>query len=199
MEAIGLASFARYIYIIFLGEWMFIILSLIKYVDEESNFRREICGFAICFAFLTTNLEAAGTFPTNAYARASIAFRENYLDVVNKTLEYTDGDDQIWFIQQETTGEDGQQYNFCIRPNYISGIPSIGQYEDEEDIDITVPMTPEEWKKILIDEDYDFVMLYDVNGTFRSYFSSCFENPEDMEDRTLFKVNKETGMLSLCE
>ena len=198
-EALGLASFSRYIYIAFLGEWLFIILSLIRFGDEEENIRRALCGFAICFAFFTSNLEAAVTFVSNAYAKASVALRANYTDVIEKTLKYVDGDDQIWFIQQETFGDDGQQINFGIRPNYINGYPSIGQYEDDDDKDITIPMTPEEWREKLVNDKYDYVLLYEVNGTFRNYFASCFEEDSDIEERTLWKVDKQTGMLSLCE
>lgn len=197
-EALGLASFYRYVCIVFSGEWMFIILSLIKLGDDDEGIRRAVCGLAICFAFFTSDLEAAITFVSNAYAKASVALRANYMPAVEKTLKYVDGDDQIWFIQQETVGEDGQIYNFCIRPNYINGYPSIGQYEDDEDKDITIPMTPEEWRNKLVTDKYDYVMVYEANGTFKTYFADCFGGARP-EDGTLWKVDKQTGMLSLCE
>lgn len=199
IEALGLASFVRYIYIVFLGDWFFILMSIIKYANEVDSIRKPVMGIVICFAFLITNLEAVTTFVTNAYAKASQELRAPYAEVVEKTLKYVDGDDQIWFIQQESYGEDGLTYNFCIRPNYVNGYPSIGQYEDEDDIEVTRPMTPKEWRENLVSGNYDYVMLYDTNGTFRGYFKENFENPDEIVEGGLYRVDKKTGMLSLCE
>lgn len=194
-EALGLASFERYVHIIFLGLWLFISMSFIKYSENISN-RKIVCGLVLCLALYSTDLEAVVTFVSNAYAKASLAFRAQYDDIVNKTLEYTDGNSKIWFIHQGGSGEERLQYKFCVRPNNVDGDYSL-EANLKEDDDISTKMSSSEWKELL--KDYDYVLLYSLDDSFLRDYSILFENPKDIEDRTLFKVDKSKGMLSLCE
>lgn len=197
-EALYLASFERYIHIVFLGAWLFIILALIVYVDNLDKWRSCILGFIICFLFYNSDLEAALTFVTNVYAKSSIQFRSEYNDVVEKTLQFVDGNDKVWFIEQGETSEKSLQYQFLIRPNYISGENSIGSpvYEDDT---ITEYMTADDWKNELLKGDFDYVLLYKINDDFIEEFGTVFEKPQDIVERNIYKVNKNTGLLSLCE
>lgn len=198
VEALGLASLDRYLNIVYFGEWLFITLSLLIYANNYDVNYKVICLLLICFSLTCTSLETIVTFTSNAFAKASLAIRQSYTPIADSVLEKLDGDDKVWFIKQYSDNEDGLVFNYLIRPNYSDGYWSIGIPYDDED-GYTVKIKPEEWKDLLIKGNYDYVYLYDVDGVFREYFASCFKDPTNINDETLYYVDKQTGMLSLCE
>lgn len=197
-EALGLASLDRYLNIVYFGEWLFITLSLLIYANNYDINEKVICILLICFSLTCTSLETIVTFVSNAFAKASLAIREIYTPITDSVLEHLDGNDKVWFIKQYSDNEDGLVFNYLIRPNYSDGSWSLGIPYDEDD-DFTVNLKPEEWKEQLINNNYDYVYLYDVDGQFREYYASCFVDANNINDETLYSVNKQTGMLSLCE
>ena len=44
-------------------------------------------------------------------------------------------------------------------------------------------------------KDYDYVMIWQADDTFREDYAALFENPADIDDRTIFAVNHETDLL----
>lgn len=197
-EALGLASLDRYLSIVYFGEWLFIVLSILILISNTSNFYKSFCVVLICFSLICTSLETIVTFVSNAFAKASLAVRDIYYPFTEEASQYFDGDDKIWFINQYSDNEDSLAFNYLIRPNHVEGPWSIGIPDDEYDV-VTEELTPEEWKNELISRDYDYVVLYDVNGVFREYYSSCFDDPNNIDDKQVYRVDKTNGMLILCE
>ena len=68
--------------------------------------------------------------------------------------------------------------------------------QSADDVDNTwrMRMTADEWKAKLL-SDYDYVALFRLNEDFFNDYSDLFNNPEDIEEESLFYVNKRTGLL----
>lgn len=198
IEALGLASLQRYVHIMFLGLWLFIGLSFVKYLDYLDDKRKIVSGLIICLVLYISNLEAVVTFVSNAYAKASLAFRSEYSEIVNKTLNYADDNSKIWFIHQGGSGEERLQYKFCVRPNIVDGDYSLEANLDEDDI-ISTEISADEWKNELIEGQYDYVLLYKLDDSFLRDYSELFEDANDIREMSLYKVDSNKGLLSLCE
>ncbi|MDO4940332.1 MAG: hypothetical protein Q4E33_01400 [Erysipelotrichaceae bacterium] len=197
-EALGLASLQRYINIVYLASWFYISASVVKIADEIINNEKMICAILVCFMALCAPLELIFPFLNRSYVRMSNEFRESYNDIINKTLKYVDEDDRVYFISQNSEGTDRIVYRYAIRPAYAKNdFWTLGESRYEGDpysLDISV----NEWIEDL-KENYDYVTIFTLNDNFCRDFSSAFENDDHIAENCIYKVNKETGLLSLCE
>ena len=73
----------------------------------------------------------------------------------------------------------------------------MGQPFYEGDI-WTVEKTPKQWREEL-KSNVDYVAIYHLNEYFMENYSEVFEKPEEIRENGIYKVNKETGTLSLYE
>ena len=60
-----------------------------------------------------------------------------------------------------------------------------------------VDLSREQWKELLL-EDYDYVAVYRLNEEFIRRYGPLFENPGDIRENTLFRVDHQREMLVLC-
>lgn len=195
-EALGLASFDRYINIIYSGLFMFIVITLIIDICDVKN-ELLICSGIIVFMCVCAPVRIMLAYMYRSTVRASHGVRDVYSEIINKTLDVADGDDEVWFIAQETQGFERLVFKYSIRPNYNDAWWSIGEPFYDGD-DYTETKTAEQWQNEL-KEDFDYVALYKLNDYFYENFSSVFENPNDIAENQVYKVDKNTGMLTLCE
>lgn len=195
-EAVGLASFDRYINIVFLMMWLYISLTAVDKYSIARDYQK-ICSVIICLLFVVSPLEIIVPYSMRSSVKASVNIRANYTELVNKTLKYADGDDEIWFIAQETQGFERLVYKFGVRPNLNDAWWSIGEpfYEGDE---YTQTINCEQWKEEL-KNNFDYVAIYNLNDYFYENFTAAFENTDEIFENCLYKVNKDTGLLELCE
>lgn len=195
-EALGLASFERYINIVYMGLFMFIIIVLILDTLEIKN-EIIICSGIIVFMCICAPVKIMLAYMYRSTVRASHGVRDTYSEIVNKTLDVVDGDDEVWFIAQETQGFERLIFKYSIRPNYNNAWWSIGEpfYEGDE---YTETKTADEWKQEL-KEDFEYVAIYSLNDYFYDNFSEVFTNSNDIGENRIYKVDKSSGMLTLCE
>ena len=90
---------------------------------------------------------------------------------------------------------------FNARPSFLGGEGrgeswSIGEPFYEGDTR-TVYFTAEEWRTILLQE-YDYLALFHINEYFIENYGEIFSDSAQIEDNTLFYVNKTTGYLEKC-
>ena len=106
---------------------------------------------------------------------------------------------KIYLISQGTTGFDYWVLRYNIRSNRInlSHNPmftwSIGVPFYEGDV-WTRSISPQEWQAELL-LDYDYVALYKINNYFLQNFGGLFQDPAAIRENTVFRINKETGLL----
>lgn len=197
-EAMRLASMERYLNIAFLGVWLLILLLLAHWVCQWCC-RREAKAALLVALLLVLPIRPFLNFARGVYISQSIAARQPYVHLSESIAEHCDGDDRIYFISQETTGFDYWVSRFNARPNGFNGnfTWSIGEPFYDGDI-WTKRITPEEWQALLLAQ-YDYVALYKVNDYFLENYGSLFAEPDAIEVNTLYRVNRETGLLDKCE
>ena len=197
-EALGLASLDRYLGIVYLASWFYISASVVKISDEILSNEKMICAILVCFMSLFAPLELLVPYVIGSNVKASINIREPYNYIIDKTLEYANKDDTVYFISQNSEGFDRIIYRYAIRPAYAKNdFWTLGEprYEDDP---YSLDISADEWIKDL-KENYDYVAIFTLNDDFCRDFSSAFENDDDIGENSLYKVDKKTGLLSLCE
>lgn len=194
-EALMLASFYRYYSVIAYTFGLFVV---IQFSNIISNLDRSIMLSVLMGIIILSMLPNLNpyVFIRRGFANASIEIRKNYDEIVNNTFLYADEESKIWFICIEGTGEDRLAYKFLVRPNKVDGDGSIRSEEDYDDI--SEIYSAEKWMNELIEKEYDFVAIYYYDDKFVEDYHSLFEK-EGIKDNCMYKVNKETRMLSLCE
>ncbi len=194
----GLSSFDRYISIVFSCGSVMVFLLLATLAQERPKWMA--AGFGVCAAvgLLTVNPVRMGKYVT----RQDIAEYYNtprfYSGLVDAMNDIAAGEEKhVWIICQETTGYEYWPIRYGIRPSnaelnvgWSLSATSNELYAGDQ---WTVKITAEEWREKL--KDYDYVMIYKTNATFREDYGSLFQTPEDIEDNTIFAVNHETDLL----
>lgn len=197
-EATNFASFDRYINIVFLAAWIvcaMVLVDLLQKVKKEQNV------FAMGVLAVIVVISPMGqvyNYATRAAVTASIQARSAYAPMVQEIEEHVEERSRIYFISQEDNGFDYWVVRYSARPNiFSSGNWSIGESFYDGDV-WTQDMTADEWQAVLLD-GYDYVALYRVNDYFLQNFSGLFEDELTIENNSLYKVNKESGLLERCE
>lgn len=87
---------------------------------------------------------------------------------------------------------------FALRPHLIDNYFAWSLSEDGPlyDGDIwTKKMSAAEFQEILFTQDYDYVAIYKTNDSFKIDYASLFENPDDIENNSVFRFNKKNQIL----
>ena len=112
--------------------------------------------------------------------------------------DISDGEEKhVWIICQESTGYEFWPIRYGIRPN--NGQINVGfsisaVTESLYPGDMwTIVVPTEEWREKL--KDYDYVMIWYANDSFREDYSALFEKPADIADKSIFSVNHDTNLL----
>lgn len=199
-EAIRLASFERYINIVYLSSWIvlvFLALQILQDIVEKISYK-QILIFSF-IVILTIPIENVYRYLSRSSVRHSVSVRLSYTALVTKIMDMVPEKSKVYIISQESEGFDYWVLKFSIRPNYVNNGASwsIGESFYEGDI-WTRNISPQEWKMVLMQE-YDYVALYKINDYFLQHFSSLFYESDKVEENTLYRINKETGFLEKCE
>lgn len=121
-----------------------------------------------------------------------------YEEIVAAMQELADGEEKhVWIISQESVGSEFWPIRYGIRPsngevNVGFSISAISKEIYPGDM-WTLLISAEEWQEKL--KDYDYVLIYRVDGAFRESYSGLFLNPGDIADETIFAVNHDTGLM----
>lgn len=141
-----------------------------------------------------------GVFLKRQYVAESWEIRTKYENMKSIIEKCCDGDDKIWLISQGDRGYDLLVNRFNARPNWIATDGSgwnLGGPFHEEDIE-TIQITAEEWRSRLINEEYEYLVLFRTNDYFKEAYGELFANKEDISNETLFKFDCKTGMFTKC-
>ena len=196
-EAVRLASMDRYLNIAYLGVWLLILLLLADWLCRCCK-RREMKLVLLLALVLVVPVEPFGDFMQGEYVQNSINARAPYEKLSKQIQQVCDGTDRIYYVSQESSGYDYWVSRFNARPNSFSEnfSWSIGEPFYEGDV-WTKQVTSEQWQAQLL-EQYDYVALYKINDYFQEHFASLFAQPDEIEENTLYRVNKESGLLEKC-
>ena len=200
-EAVLLASYSRYLNAAYLAVWLVLITGFMNAVEKMEHYHirsRYIAGLLACVLCIIPagNIE---NFLSRDRVRVSIRIRAEYEPMKNLILSHCDGDDKIYFVSQESNGKDFHVAFYNARPNFVTtsryGGWNMGGPFTESDPN-AVQITADEWQKLLMNESFDYVAIQHVNDYFLEHYSGIFENEQEIQDLSLFRVNKKDGTLS---
>lgn len=193
-EAVKLASFERYLNIVFLFVWLFIALTTLFILTECLSSKGVIAVF-LCALLIVTPLKNVITFVNGTTVKESITIRKPYEPLSKLIHTVCDGNDKIFFISQDTSGFDYWVTRYNARPNQITGW-AIGESDYYNGM-YQYLYSAEEWQALLVKE-FDYVALFKLNDYFFKHYTVLFEEPLNIETNALYKVDKPSGLLKKC-
>lgn len=198
-EAITLASYPRYMNIAYLSVWVVLNVSAIKiicaYLEESKRGMAAAC-LAGCLLVVSPFAMTAEFLSRDEMSRSHIG-RSAFDNIVNKINEYCSEDSKVYVVSQNDTGWHYLNIKYYTRPIELSSEPYNSHFGGEDTIWANI-VAPGDLQSAWVN-DYDFVVLFATDDYFRETYGELFTEPEKIIDQSLFRVNKETGMLESCE
>lgn len=200
-EALALASYERYNHISYLAVWIVILMITLLHIQnhtakENRNFL--LAGLTVCM-FLLSPMKNVSDFLNRDIVRDSFYVRSQFTPMTEQISNFCDESDRIYFIAQKDNGSEYRAVKFAVYPNHITNTDgwSLGDPYYENDV-WTQKMTADQWAEIL-QRDYDYVALFNVDDGFIRDYGILFEDPGTICDDSLYYINKELGILEKCE
>ena len=106
---------------------------------------------------------------------------------------------RVWIIAQEQDGLDYWSIRYSLRPECDTDIAegswslSAGGDSMYAGDQWSSQMSAERWQELL--KDFDYVLIYRTDDSFREDYGSLFEDPEGIANEQIYKVNHETDLL----
>jgi hypothetical protein len=192
-EAIGLASYDRYVTTYLAGIAFFIGAIALNSIENLTTLNSTPL---MLFAWLILLLVQASPWNLMSYVAspnvASDAIRSPYdgerkmISDMNFTVE-----DRVWFIAEHTVGFEFYMFQYELLPASIGRSPwSIGSAYGPGDLWTDTTITKEVWDKKLY--DFDYVFVHSANETFVNEFGSMFESPETLDSPSIYRIEHRT-------
>ena len=104
----------------------------------------------------------------------------------------------VFIVSQGDAGWDYYTLRYCLRPCTTSAGWHLTK--DGDLAEGYMRMSQDEWHELL-QNAYDYVVIYRLDDGFRKNFTDWFEldEGETLQERTVFKVDKEYGLLCKLE
>lgn len=197
-EALELASYERYMATAYLPLCLVSLLALLQLLWQEKG-RVKYLALACLLVFSLSSVQKDVLIPfvTRSQILSSIAMREPYLEIEAKIKaipQIEDGD--IYFISQEDTGIHALVIRYCIRPFQSFEIASIKEKTNDEGE--LAPSITAQALQSLLQESYDYVVIYELDDYFIENYTSLFVDAAEMQENSIYAVDPQTGLLSLC-
>lgn len=191
-EAQNLASYQRYMDIVFRTVYITIVICLTCYFNSMSNNRVAFAVF-VSMVIILTPFSKVEKFVNREHVSESVSVRNKYSEMTNDVNVNCPEKSKLYFISQEDKGYDYYLMKFALRPHLIDNYFawSLSENGPLYDGDIwTKKMSAAEFQEILFTQDYDYVAIYKTNDSFKIDYASLFENPDDIENNSVFRFDR---------
>ena len=198
-DAVGLSEMDRYFNTVLLSIWLVQLLLVMElFFRSEGAQKSLLCFLLTGLILLMVPISELLGLVGRSNVRASQDFRAPYEAVVSALHELAAPEDRIFTVSQttgvENVADDQRIFIYSFLPNYSESY-NLGDSEWSGDFqtDINCPELTRTLRA-----DFDFFVLYRVNDYFMEHYSDAFENPEEIFPYSIYRVNPETGLLSLA-
>lgn len=196
-EALYLASFDRYINIVYLGIWLYVMTFALLTANELKS-EKIACVVLAVIMIIWCPLKTIYAWGLRRNVQAALDVREPYNELADKLNKVADGNAKVFYVGQGTTGYERLVFKFLIRPNYQkNSVYNLG-IETSEDDAYNWQMTAKEWMDLL-KEEYDYVAIYCVDDYFEETYVSLFESSDAIKENSVYSIDKAKNMLILCD
>ena len=204
-EATKMFSFSRYMGMAINPILIVLSVSARNYFEEKSIKSGNIAGIVLCVSvLLLCPLNQIKSILTRQSVDETYAFRGNLGDYCSRLENLMGEDESVYLVHQESIGTTYWVSHFIMMPRTVNPLNtqavhtwSLGGPYNENDF-YSRRISPEDWMRELKDT-CDYVAIYIINDEFKETYAECFEDPQTMDQSNIFKVNKQTGKLSLVE
>ena len=189
-EGVNLASYERYMCIIFEGIWMFGVFCGCYYLDTIENVSlgktSQITALLSLLLFLFS--KGYSSYFCRISVKASENFRDKYCEMLESISENCEPGSIIHIISQGDAGLDISVLKTAARPVNAANISwSIGEATSEIDT-WTKNYNPNELQEAWKVNYCDYVALFQVNDQLWKY-SGLFYNQNDIKECSVYKVD----------
>ncbi len=193
-EAVALAGYNRYMNIGFLPVWIMVLMIFLYYISNYVQDNKLALSAIALILILVSPMESVTHFMMKKSVRYSMAFRQPYEEIsekIDKTCE--DGAEIAFLYQPPADGESFWVVRFNMRPDKQV---KYGYLLDKNE-DGSLKNSPESMIEKL-KENYDYAVTYMIDSDFVNDYGSLFEDINDIEDNSVYKIDKDTGLLKKC-
>ena len=195
-EASALASYNRYMSIAYLSTLLPLVLGALLLLSRRKD---TLPMLFLCAALLfIAPMSEVCRFVNRDTVADSYAIREPLQQLALDMKENCAETDKVYLVSQGSAGREGVIISSQTEREQISSAlgVSFGVPVDENSLDVDV--SPEQWHDVLM-EEYDYVVVCNLNSYFVKNFSYLFENSENVEANTLYRLDRQSGLLSPCD
>lgn len=183
-QALILTSFSRYMAVPLIMLMALLFCGGVYRMEEGRPRHRAVAALTILALLAAAPAQEAGSFLLGRNRAYSDGVRAPVDDCVAAVAPLI-GEDarRIYFV---SAGDDGSLYlmfRFQLRPHLLGG----SWYEPLLDA--------EGWRARLVGEDFDYVLLHDVDEAFRAEYAALFTDAAGPEADCLYAVDPLTGQL----
>ncbi len=184
-EALDLAAYNRYMNIAYISVCVPFFFGGFLLLSRRKGMLPLLC---LCAALLVVSpMNAVHSFLNRDSVAASYVRREP-LDALAETIRnHCEEADRVYFVSMGSDGRDQVIVQFGAEPAKVDS--SLGY-----DLD-PAAVSAEVWQSTLL-EGYDYVALCQLDETFAESYGSLFENPEEIADHALYRLDRQKGLLS---
>ena len=193
-----LVSFDRYMGIMLTCLIVLIFLLAAAWMQERPKWMIAGVGACVLIGAMTLNPVIMGKYLNRESIGDQYYVLGRFDTFVREMNEIAGGEEKhVWIIAQESDGSEFWPLRYGIRP--ANGEINVGFSISDHTKSLypgdiwTLIIPAEEWREKL--KDYDYVMIWQADDTFREDYAALFENPADIADRTIFAVNHNTNLL----
>ncbi|MFI3115513.1 MAG: hypothetical protein R3Y12_05170 [Clostridia bacterium] len=185
-DALRLASFDRYMTIVYAGFSMYAIYQVI-YVYEK--WYAYVAGLCIVMCFIKQ--EDTENLWDRVYVQKSTEYRSNLVELVSnfQSVQNDDLYESVLLIEQNTQGLNNRKMKFLLRPDNIifTYLSSFGEPYSDADI-WTSNKTSEEFLSF-VQMHYDYIIILSIDEQFINTYSEVFYDPSSLENGAIYKVD----------
>lgn len=200
VEALQLASYERYMNMTYLCMGVVLALGAFSYLQHcsDESVRRLACLCLTAGMLIFAPMDRVVDYLNRDNVAESHNTRAPHERMAEVIQEHCDSGDRVYFISQEDVGFHLMIARFSARPVSVSSACgwSLGKPYSERD-DYSRDISADEWMDVLM-QDYDYVAVYQSNDYFMETFGTLFENAEEIENGTLYRINKQNSVLERC-
>ncbi len=201
-EATHLAVYSRYMNMEYLAIFMVMVMGTLVYlrdiIQEKSQFIAQLCLSA--GLFLLAPMSVMSRYLNRDLCRESVAIRTPMEDFSREIEKYCEENKKVYLICEGSAGFDYWVIHFNVRPVLIEeslywwtlgeGVEGYGSWN----------INSEQWADLLFNSEtgYDYVAVYHTNDYFNDNYGNLFENPSQLVDGAIFKVDRNAETLIRC-
>ena len=186
-EALELASYNRYMNIAYLSVFVPLFLGGFQLLLRRGE-NGKVALLGLCAALIVSvPMWTVHEFLNRDSVAISYVHREPLDELAQTIREHCAEEDRVYFVSMGSNGLDQVIVQFGAEPVEVNSW--LGHSLD------TKAVSAEQWRDTLL-ESYDYVALCQLDDEFTEGYASLFEDPGQIADHTLYRLNRQKGLLS---